>query len=271
MTLSALGFSMMGGLVKKTFGSIPPTEAVFFRAFVALPILIPWMAYKKIPFFGQNNRILLLRSLAGFTALCLNFIATAKIPLAEASILNQTSPFFVAILSSIFLSEKVSSQLWFLIVLAFIGTLLIVNPTWGEINIFSLMGLSSGFFAAVAYVSIRQLHKSDSPFTMVFNFMLLSSVLSLLLFHRHFIQPSLTNMIFLIGAGIVGTLAQLAMTEAYKHAPASVVSPYSFCGVLFSALWGVFFWGELPGVVQALGGILIIFCGVGIAKIKTPE
>lgn len=268
MILAAMGFSVMGALAKFSMGRIPPMETVFFRATTCIPFLALWMWQQKIPLIAQNNRVLLLRSAAGFTALSLNFYATRKMELAEVTILINTSPLFVTLLSVLFLKEKISWKLATLIALAFLGAILIIKPSPTHFNFWSIFALISSFFAAVAYVSIKELHKSDSSYTIVFNFLFFSSAVSLLLFHRTFLLPHGIEWIALLATGIIGTIAQVLMTHAYKLSNASIVSPYFFSAVLFAALWGILFWGEIPDIFSITGGILIVLCGIGILRVN---
>lgn len=268
MILASLFFSFMGALIKYASAGIPVMESVFFRSLVSILLIAPLMLARQVSFFGNNTPMLFLRSLAGFIALSLTVYATAHLTLADASILNQTSVLFVAMLSTFFLKEKVSTPLIVYIICAMVGAVLIVKISPDVLNIPGLVGLTSGFFAAVAYISIRELHKTDSFYTMVFGFSLVSTIGSLPFF-PHFIQPNLFQWGALIGLGVTGTIAQLLMTYAYKQAPASIVSPYTFATVLFSALWGGLFWGEIPDIWSFLGALLIISSGIGIIKLKT--
>lgn len=268
MIAASLLFSFMGALVKYTTARLPVAEAAFFRAFISLLMITPWMLWKRIPLIGKNLRLLLLRGGAGFVALSLSFYVTSKIELGTASILNHSSTLFVAIFSAFFLKEKVSTPLIVYIVCALIGAALIVKPSLGVINVPGLLGLASGLSAAVVYVSIKQLHKTDSFFTIVFSFSFIASVASIALFHRVFIPPTSAEWLALIGLGLFGTIAQLLMTYSYKYTEASLVSPYSFSGVLFSSLLGILFWREIPDGWSILGGLLIVACGIGIMKLK---
>ena len=102
---------------------------------------------------------------------------------------------------------------------------------------------------------------------MVFWFSLVSSVGSFALFRNDFVVPHGAQWAALIGLGVAGTIAQLLMTSAYKHSPASVVSPFSFASVLFSVLWGLLFWSEIPDFWSFLGGMILIVSGIGIIRL----
>lgn len=274
MILAALFFSFMGAAVKWVADTLPFMEAVFFRALITLLIIAPYMHANGIPFFGRQRFMLLLRGAAGFTALSLNFYVTTKINLADSAILNQTSTIFVAIFSVIILKEKVPTPLVIYIVCALIGVTLIVKPDWNVANVPGLLGLLSGVFAAVAYISIKELHKTESFFTMVFGFSLFSTLAPLvywLFSSAQPVAPDLKEWVALLSLGLFGTAGQLLMTYSYKHTAASIVSPFAFSGVIFSALWGLWFWNEKPDWWSALGTLLIIVCGIGIMRLQASR
>lgn len=269
MLVASLLFSIMGALAKKVMQELPFMEAVFFRALVTLVLLLPYMMVKKIPLFGPNKFLLLVRSFSGFTALSLAFYVTKIIPLYDAAILNHTSTIFVALLSVFFLGEKLSGLLVLYIGLAFLGALLIIKPGFQWLSQAAFLGLLSGFFAAIAYIAIKKLHHRESSLTMVLDFSFVSALGSLIwLTFEGAVWPSTQQIFDLILLGLCGTFAQMLMTHAYKFAPASQVSPYQFSTVLFSTLWGILFWSEIPDAYSVLGAILIIACGVGLLRIN---
>lgn len=270
MLLAAFFFSWMGTAVK-SISHLPFMEIVFFRAFVSLVILTPWLFLNRIPRLGKKPGLLFVRSISGFTALCLSFYVLAHIPLGTAALLNQTSTFFVALLSGFFLKEKITPKLLIYICIAFVGAALLLKPG-GDTPLFAgMLGVASGFFAAIAYVSIRQLHKTESFYTMVFNFSLVSSVAGLVFGYSSFVKPQAYEAVILIAVGLFGTVAQLCMTYAYKYTAASIVNPYSFAGVLFSFLWGILFWSEIPDGWAITGAVLMVVCGIGILRIQRQD
>lgn len=268
MVLASLFFSIMGGMVKYATETVPFMEAVFFRSAVMVILLSPWMLIKKISFLGRNKLLMFVRVIAGFSSLCLSFYVVTQINLADASILNRTSVPFVALLSILFLRERVTIPLMIYIICSLIGAALIVKPQFDIVNVPGLLGLLSGFLAAIAYISVKTLRKTESFFTIVFDFALFGTMTSFVLSYQHFILPPLSVFAALICVGLFGTIAQLLMTYSFKYSDASIVTPFTFTTVIFSATWGGIFWGELPDQWSIFGAFLIIACGVGIMNLK---
>ncbi|EKD41451.1 MAG: Transporter [uncultured bacterium] len=270
MILASILFSIMGAMAKLVMHRLPFMEAVFFRALITFIFLAPYLHIKKIPFFGTHKWLLFVRSFSGFVALSLAFYVTTQIPLADAALLNHTSTIFVALFSVFFLGENLTPLLGGYILLAFGGAAMIIKPGFEWNWQAGMLGLASGLFAAFAYIAIKKLHHRESFLTMVFDFSLVSAIGSLIwLLSTGGFVPLMKSEWFYVGIlGVSGTFAQMLMTYAYKYAPASIVSPYQFSTVLFSALWGVLFWGEMPDVYSLMGAALIIACGVGILRIN---
>lgn len=272
MLIASFFFASMSAFVKTVSNSLPVMEAVFVRGLMISLVVSPWMIYQKVTFVGKNWKLLLLRSVLGFIGLSLSFYLTTVVPLGTAAIFNRSSVLFLAVLSVFFLKEKMTWGLGLYTFLAFIGIGMIVKPSFHEVDINGLVGIAVGVSAALAYICLKKLHQTEAFLTIVFHFGCLSALGSLLLFGKEFLVPTINDLLVLLGVGLCGTLGQLCMTYSYKHIEASVVSPYSFAAVLFSAFYGLVFWNEIPDIWSMIGGLLVIVCGVGIMKMKqTPQ
>lgn len=271
MILAALCFSIMGAMVKAACATIPPLETSFFRGAVSLALLMPFMILSGVSFIGKQHKLLFLRGLAGCGALTLTIYVTSKIRLADASALNHTSIIFVTLLSAWVLKEHVSKRLWYLVVLGLVGACFVIKPGLGVMSRAGMLGLLGGLCSGVAYISIRRLHETESSLTIVFYFLTITTLVNAILSYSNFVMPNSRELIFLFGVGFFGLIGQVFMTQAYKFERASVVNPYSFAGVLFSALWGALFWSELPDLASGIGAAMIIVAGILIFKEKKGE
>ena len=269
MLLSALYFAVMGAFIKALGHDIPLFEITFFRAGVSALILGAVMLGRGIPLKGKNQGLLLIRALSGFAAMTLNFYALAQIPLGDAALLNQSSPIFVVLLSWFFLDEKLSGLLVLVVLLSFFGILLVLRPSGNVFNVAGLAGLGGAIFAAGAYVAIRQLHQTDSFWTMAFYFMVVAALLSLPPMLRTWVTPNFKQFLLLIGSGLFGSLGQLFMTYAYKNDSASWVAPFSYAGVLFSFAFGIYFFGDSLDFTGAAGAFLTILGGIALLFFKS--
>ena len=263
MVLSGLSFAFMGAMVKFS-GDTPLAAKVFFRNLVTLAISSA-VALRM----GENPlaptvhwRGLLLRSLAGLTGVFLYFLAIGNMNLADASLLNKTSPFFVTLLAAFFLKEKLNRAVVPALLLAFLGALFIIKPSFDVSALPALAGLGSGFFAGLAYTAVRFLKGRVSPNRIVFAFCFVSTLATAPLLFLQPVQPTPGQWLALLGTGVFASGGQYGLTFAYHHARASRISVFTYLHVLFALVLGFIFWGEQPDLASICGGLLIVGAAV---------
>lgn len=266
MIAASFLFAVMGTLVKLAAKRIPAAEIVTVRFFVSAVVMAPLMWRKRLPIFGHNRAWLFFRSSCGFCAGLLGFFVLAKLPLADATLLNYSSPIFVAPLSAIFFKERVSPTLAFCIAVAVVGCAFVLKPGFAVFNVAGLSGVGAAFMSALAYMGIKQLHKTESSLTVVFHFSVFSAFAGAILFGWSFVMPKTEELLALAAIGVLGVFAQVFLTAAYQHDDASRISPYSYAIVIFAAILGVLFFGEVPDALTFVGGILIVMAGIVMAR-----
>lgn len=256
MILSSFLFALLSVFVKM-LNTLPLSEVIFFRAFLNFLILSPWLL-KNNPFqFKEDFKFVLLRSLSGLASMYLYFYAIDHLKLADAVMLNYSSPIPTLLLSAIFLGEKLSKKSLFFVGIAILGMALIVKPDMHYQSLAGVAGFISAFAAAIAYVSIRAASKTVPSVFIVMSFAGISSLISGVHMLSDFVMPTQNQWILIICMGSVATLAQISMTNAYAGLQASVVSPFSLSAPIFSAIFGYFLWKEVPDIWSLLGAALI--------------
>ena len=277
MLVAATLFALIGVLVKQASAHFSSPELVFYRSIFGLVAIWLGIVWQRRQFFAplatQHLMTHFWRGLAGFVALVLFFYALAHLPLATAVTLNYTAPLFLAVLSVVWLREQHGRGLLLAVVLGFVGIVLLLRPqlqtdTWLP----ALAGLVSGMLAAVAYVNIKRLGKLGEPeWRVVFYFTLLATLgggawMLLAGFHA----PQFTDLPVLVGIGISATLAQLALTRAYHRGRTLTVGALAYSTVVFSALYGVLWFGERLPPIAWLGMALIVAAGILAVRVSTP-
>ena len=259
--LAALGFSLMTFFVRIS-GDLPTMQKAFFRNSVALVVAASVMIRTKEKIIiGKGNRLdIFLRSLFGTLGLIANFYAVDHLGMADANMLNKLSPFFAILLSIVILREIPNKFDILTTVIAFIGALFIIRPTGSFTAVFpALVGLFGGFGAGTAYVFVRKLGKNGvkTPI-IVFCFSLFSSLVTLPYLILNYKPMSIFQWVCLIMAGVSASLGQFSITNAYKYAPAKEISVFDYTQVVFAALLGIFFLGEVPEALSIIGYAVII-------------
>ena len=262
---AAFGFSMMGLFVRMA-GELPTFEKVFFRnliaAFVAFFMLIKnGYNWENI---GRKNWILLfIRSTCGFIGVICNFYAIDHMNIADASILNKLSPFFAILISFIILQEKPVMMDILTTVVAFIGAIFVVKPSANFAFVVAMIGVMGGLMAGIAYaLVIKMTGNGVKGMFIVFSFSVFSSICCIPLIAIDFIIPNPIQFIMLIGSGCSAMVGQICITKAYTYAPAKEISVYDYTQVIYSALLGFIFVGQIPDRLSFIGYTIIISMAV---------
>ena len=263
--LSAFCFAVMNLFVRLS-GDVPSMQKCFFRNLVSLFFAFGVLIKNKQGFKWKKGNLkwLLLRSFAGTAGIIGNFYAIDHIALADASILNKMSPFFVIIFSIILLKEKLTLFQGLVVFAAFIGCLFIVKPTFADIDIVPYAsGLMSGLGAGFAYTIVRILgKKGEQGSLIVFFFSAFSCIATLPVLILDFHPMEWWQLLMLLGAGLAATGGQFSITAAYYHAPAREISVYDYSQIIFATLLGLIFLGELPDIYSFIGYAIIISMAV---------
>ena len=262
---AAFGFSMMSVFVHLS-GDLPSFQKAFFRNFAALIVVTLIMLKNHMSFVPKKSSIpsLIGRSFFGTMGLVCNFYAIDRLVLADANMLNKLSPFFASIFSVFLLGEKPSLEQVLGVLTAFAGSILIIKPSFGGYASFpALIGALGGLGAGMAYTFVRRLGKNgENSFVIIFFFSAFSCLVCLPFMIMNPAAMSLKSLLCLCGAGASACIGQFGITRAYIFAPAKEISVYDYSQVLFAALFGFLFFGQLPDALSVLGYILI--CGAGI-------
>ncbi len=266
MIVAGFLFATMAVFVKLGAAHFDAAELAFYRSLVTLT-----MALGVIKVAGGTIRTPRLdwhlsRGIAGGVSLIGYFYAISKLPLATAQTLNYTSPIFLVIATVVILKERFSPWLVGAVVLGFAGVSLLLQPTFagGDVTA-AVIGLISGVIAAWAYVSVRALARAGEPDTrVVFWFGVVATVgcglwqLAFSTFH----PITRENVWLLLGMGVSATLAQLAMTRAYRLGNTLVVSALSYSNLVFGAVLMYVVWQEKMAPLEWAGMAVIISSGL---------
>ena len=258
--LAGFFFALMTFFVRMS-GDLPTMEKVFFRNAVAAVIATVTLIRSKVKFtpIGSSILGLFLRSLCGTVGLICNFYAIDRLNIADANILNKLSPFFAIIMSTFILREKANKIEWLCVLVAFTGALFVVKPSFQLQSVYALIGVLGGLGAGTAYTFVRKLGKEGVPGpVIVLCFSVFSCLVSLPFLVTGFVPMTSWQLIFLLLAGISAAGGQFCITKAYTKAPAKEISVFDYTQVIFAALLGLVFLGQLPDILSIIGYAVII-------------
>lgn len=264
--ISAFCFALMNLFIRLS-GDVPTMQKCFFRNFFALVVAIVTLLRTRTHFsIGKGNlKYLLARSIAGGVGMVCNFYAVDNLAISDAAILNKLSPFFAIIVSIFVLGEIANGFEWMSVIIAFIGALFVVKPTFSMEVIPAFAGVIGGLGAGIAYAFVRKLGMRGEKSMIIVAFF--SGFTSLMLLPNlifNYAPMSLEQWGFLVLTGIVAAGGQIFITKAYSYAPAKEISVYDFSIVIFTAIFGFLFLDQIPDYLSIIGYFIII----GIAVFK---
>lgn len=265
MLVAALGFAIMGALVKIGAQKFSSAELVFYRSIFGLIVIWLFIFARKLPLATPYIFKQMSRALVGFASLVLFFYAIAHLPLATAITLNYTSPLFLALFTPFLLHEQPKKILIIGLLIGFIGVSLLLKPSFHSADwLAGSMGLLSGIGAALAYIHVKQLGQLHEPdWRTVFYFTLISSLgAGVWMLFDHFNTIEWHDLPILFGLGVSATIAQLAMTRAYRTGNTLIVGSLAYVTVVLASLFGIVWWHEHLSADAWLAIALIVMSGV---------
>ncbi len=265
-------FVGMSTLLKAADG-IPLGQLIFFRSFFAVLAILVYFAVR-----GQVSGILqtrhgfshFWRGMVGVGAMTLSFYALTKLPLPEAIAINYASPLIAVVLGAVILHEVVRMYRWSAVVIGLFGVLIIIWPRMtlfaeGQVGHNEAMGalaaLGGAIMAAFAMMLVRRLVQTEKTSTVVIYFSISATVISLVSIPFGWVMPSGPQFAMLIAAGVAGGVAQILLTECYRHAPMSTIAPFEYTSMLLGLGIGFFFFGDVPTLEMLFGSAIVMSAG----------
>lgn len=274
MLVAAFFFAIMGVLVKIASLKFSSAELVFYRSLFGLVFIFAYVKIQKLSIKTPYLSKQMSRSIIGFISMVMFFYAIGQLPLATSITLNYTSPLAMAAILTFALKEKPRKILIIALMTGFLGVTLLLKPSihQGELLAGGL-GLLSGLLAGLVYVHVTQLGRSGEPdWRTVFYFSLVCTIGGgvWMLIH-HFNAVTWQDAPILIGLGLCATIAQLAMTRAYRTGNPLVVGSLAYSTVVLASLFGILIWNETLSLDRWMAIILIICSGVMSVMANTKE
>lgn len=257
-------FSLMGSFVKLGATHFSSVELVFYRSFISLLFLFIYIVISQKEIKTPHLRKQIDRGVVGFLSLAFFFYAIAHLNLGSAMTLNYTSPIFLGFFLPLISHQKIKKSILLCTITGFIGTLFILDPNGEWQSWFAgLIGLISGIGAALAYIHVIQLSKLNEPdWRTVFYFTLVSTIGSGLWISFTDYQRLIWDDVWiLIPLGLSATIAQIAMTRAYRLGNSLVIGALSYLTIVFSGVISLLYFNETMRIEDVLGAILIIASG----------
>lgn len=284
LLLGEFFFSAMAATIKAIDADTPNTLIVFWRNAFGFLCLLPFVFFTlKSGHFGSHIplatrfvghalyqtvlktkclRYHILRASSGLCAMYGFFYIIRHIPLAEATLVKMTAPFFLPIVGFIWLNDKIPRNTLMGIIIGFIGVIFILKPGSDEFSPIALWGLIAALLASIAKVTIRKMGCTEPTLRIVLYFAFFSCILSLIPALSNWQPLSKTTWFWMLLSGALGTLGQITMTQAYRIASPGKIGLFTYATVIYASILGWLFWEEALSIYTLIGTAFIVCAGI---------
>lgn len=274
-----LGFCIVapiGDAVAKLLGnSVPLGQVVLVRFALQAMVLIPlvWMTGRIWRTQGRLFWLTLLRTILHILGIGAMFTALRYLPLADAVAIVFVMPFFMLLLGRFVLNETVGHRRLLACIVGFVGTLLVVQPSFAEVGWPALLPVFVAANFSVFMLITRQIAKDTDPISLqaVSGVMAVVLITPFLIWGTsvnipviEMITPTAEQWALLLSIGVLGTGAHLLMTWSLRYAPSTTLAPMQYLEIPIAAVLGLIIFNDLPNALAALGMAITMMAGVYI-------
>lgn len=268
--IGGLCFAIQDAGIKWLTAEVAVLQVLFLRSLFGIVFLGASTLFTGERISLKVDRPWLLATRTAINILCwvLFFYGLKYLPLATAVALFFSFPLFLTILSVPMLGETVGIRRILAIIVGFIGVLLITNPATG-LSIPALLMLGAAFGWAIAASLTRILGEKENTTTLLF-YTLLGFII-ILLIPQYWVWGvlGLDDYLLVTGVAFFGVIAQFAVTKAYTIASPSLIAPFEYTALIWSALLGYLLWNDIPDAYAISGAVLILGSGIYIIHRET--
>jgi drug/metabolite transporter (DMT)-like permease len=273
---SVIFFLAMQTFIKLAGSDIQPGQVTFYRSFFALFPIMAFLAYRgqlKSSFYTENPIGHLKRGTLGIISMGLGFYGLLHLPLPEAIALGYALPLVAVIFAAVFLGETVRIYRWSAVFVGLIGVAIV---SWPKLTLFREGGveaeqaigavtvLLASVLGGMAMIQVRRLVEEEKTSTIVLYFSLTASTFSLFTVPFGWDFLDLAPQLFLIAAGFCGGIAQILLTESYRHAEVSTIAPFEYTSIVLGSILAYFVFDDTPTTTMVIGPAIIVAAGVFI-------
>ncbi|MCF1482095.1 MULTISPECIES: DMT family transporter [Rhizobium/Agrobacterium group] len=269
-------FVAMQTAIKLAGDDVPAGQITFYRSAFALIPILAYLAYlgqirtglRTANVFGHVKR-----GLIGIAAMACGFYGLVHLPMPDAIAIGYAMPLIAVVFAAVFLGETVRLYRWSAVAIGLVGVVIISWPKLtllqdgfygSEVGMGALAVLASATLGAAAMLQVRQLVREEKTATIVLYFSIIAALISLVSLPFGWNDLSIRQLGLLAFAGICGGLAQILLTESYRHADISTIAPFEYSSILFGSLIGYLLFDDLPSIHTLVGTLIVAGAGIFI-------
>jgi drug/metabolite transporter (DMT)-like permease len=265
--------TIQSAVIKIISHDLPIISIVFTQYCVCLIALAPQIIKEKSTILAsQHKKLLVMRALCGVAYFFCMFTALKTSSLVDVSLMINTAPLWVPILSFIFCKKTIGPNLYLILALGFAGVLFILKPDHAIISTGSIIALLGGIFMAIGMLVLNRLTHKESPTCILFYYALTASIVLSIPAILCWKTPSESiDLWLLLANGLLMVLQQYLLIRGFRLGKASELSVTAYSGVIFAALVDYILWGHNPQTTTLIGATLIILSGWKVLTNSQPS
>lgn len=272
MLCGVFALATMDAMAKWLSESYPIAQVVFFRALFAIPpimILAHLSGGVRTAVVTRRPWIHVARGILAALAIFAFFTSLRFMPLAEAWAIAFAAPLIVTALSHPLLGEKVGWRRWAAVAVGFLGVLVVVRPGMATFQPAALLALVTAFGYGLILITARKYAPSESTAALVFYTTVIPLAVAAVFMPTHWQTPAPSDWPIFVGMGLLGGVAMLLLTQAFRLAPAAIVAPFDYTALIWSVGWGWLIWRDLPDTYGWTGAALVVLAGLYVVRRET--
>ena len=262
-------FALMDAGLKLLAQHYPPLQVAALRGMSSLPFVLVWelCTANLRSLLRVHWPLHLLRGVLGIGMMVGFVYGLRSMPLSTAYSITFIAPMLVTAMAGPLLGETVGRQRWIAIGIGMLGMLVILRPTGqGLATAGGLAVLVAAACYAASAITVRVLAQRDSVQAMVLWFLVLLSLGAGLLAAPGWVPVQGGDAWIIAGVGLAGSLAQVALTEAFRRGEASLIAPLEYTALFWVVCLDLLLWGVLPDTVTWIGAGIIVASGLYLLR-----
>ena len=268
-------FSCMDAMLKVLSGAYPAAQVTAMRGWASMPLVclyIAWRGEFHLVFSARLRwRLHLLRAVFGIMTMFLFVVGLKTMGLAEAYTLSFIAPMVITLLAVPMLRERVFPRHWFAITAGLVGVVVALRPNHsGFLTVGALAVLAAAVTYATGSVLGRIISRTDPAVSLVFWSTASLAVGGSLLNWGNWSAVRPEHWQVLLGVAVTGFLAQVAISEAFRHGQASAVAPFEYSALAWAIALDWLFWHAVPDLYTLTGAAIIIASGIYLIRRESP-
>lgn len=275
MVASVAVAPMIDVFSKLATATVPAAEITLGRFIVQAALMLPF-ALMRGRLFSRSARHAALHMLRGLilTIGMISFVFALKsMPIADAIAIFFVEPAILTLMSAVFLRERIGWKKITACATGFGGSLLVIQPSFSEFGLVSLLPVVTAFTVATFILITRALAHVEDPWSMQFqsSFWAIGVCVVILLLGEGSgsavvdpVVPDGRSLVYMGCVGIAAALSGIFGAYAYRAAPASVLAPLQYLEIVSAAIVAYLVFGDFPDALKWVGITIIVASGVFI-------